>query len=144
MNHSASQLWFTLSRSHAPTSGIDRGEIACLRARSAINYPSMVSIIAASCPARGQACAGCIPLRTCILNRRFPFSDHHCSCCLSSVQPHRLALGDLDRALGVLAPGADVGEHVEDDEIGKRRGRLLAHLAEPARGERALGRLTED
>src|SRR5262249_58381826 len=62
----------------------------------------------------------------------------------SPVQPCRLALGNLDRALGVLATGADIGEHVEDDEIGKRRCRLLADRAEAADGQRALCRLAED
>src|SRR5262249_62180422 len=32
------------------------------------------------------------------------------------VQPQRLALGDLDRALGLLAARADVCEHVEHDD----------------------------
>src|SRR5713226_9222707 len=59
----------------------------------------------------------------------------------SPVEPRRLALGDLDRALDVLAAGADVGEHVDQDEIGERRGRLLAHRSLPAGGERAFRRL---
>src|SRR5262245_23723800 len=50
----------------------------------------------------------------------------------SAVEPCCLALGDLDRALGIFAAGADVGEHVEDDEIGKRRGCLLADRAQSA------------
>src|SRR3954471_6388414 len=37
-----------------------------------------------------------------------------------------LALGHADRALGVLAAGADIGEHVEHHEVGDRRRGLLA------------------
>src|SRR5262245_7873191 len=144
MNHSASQLRFTLSRCHAPTSDIDRGEIACLRARSAINYPSMVSILATP---EFETHAS---LRRCVLFQgrfligvsRSLIAAVHSR--LSSVEPHRLTLGDLDRGLGVLASGTDVGEHVEDDEVGKRRGRLLADRAKPARGERALGGFAEN
>src|SRR5712691_799334 len=62
----------------------------------------------------------------------------------SPVEPRRLALGDLDRALDVLAAGADVGEHVDQDEIGERRGRLFAHRSLPAGGARAFRRLTKD
>ena len=36
-----------------------------------------------------------------------------------TVERVALTLGDLDRALGVLAAGAVVGEHVEHDEIGE-------------------------
>ena len=62
----------------------------------------------------------------------------------SAIEPRRLPLGDLDAALGVLAAGADIGEHVEDDEVGERRRRLLADRSQAARGQRALGRLAED
>ena len=44
-----------------------------------------------------------------------------------------MALGDLDRTLGVLAAGADVGEHVEDDEVGERRRGLFSDRTQTAR-----------
>src|SRR5690242_19708717 len=43
-------------------------------------------------------------------------------------------LGVRDRALHVIAAGAVVGEHVDDDEVGDRARRLLADRAEAARG----------
>src|ERR1044072_7150941 len=110
MNHSASQLRFTLSRCHAPTSDIDGGEIACLRARSAINYPSMVSILATpDFETRTRACSGYVLLHARFLigvSRSLIVAVHSR---LLSIEPHRLALGDLNRSLGVLAPGTDVG-----------------------------------
>src|SRR5260370_24431375 len=44
----------------------------------------------------------------------------------SAIDALQLALRDRDRALHVLAPGAIIGKHVENHEVGDRRRRLLA------------------
>src|SRR5262249_34909032 len=54
------------------------------------------------------------------------------------IQPLRLAFGDLDRTLSILATGARIGEHVEHDEVGERRRRLLADRSLPAPGPPAV------
>src|SRR5262245_52483986 len=60
-----------------------------------------------------------------------------------AIDPGELALRDLYRILDVLAAGAIVGEHVEQDEVGNRGGRFLADRAEATGRQRALGCLAE-
>src|SRR5581483_5378585 len=58
---------------------------------------------------------------------------------VSTIDTLKLTLRNRDRALYVLAACAVVREHVEDDEVGNRRRRLLADRTEAARRERTLG-----
>src|SRR5690348_5963966 len=62
----------------------------------------------------------------------------------STINALRLPLGDGDCAFHVLTPGAVVGKHVEHEEIGDCRRRLLADRAEPAGREGALGDVAID
>src|SRR6476469_8045674 len=61
----------------------------------------------------------------------------------SAIDTLQLPLGNRDRTLRVLAPGAVVGEHVDDDEVGDRGRRLLADRTEPACGACARGDVAE-
>jgi hypothetical protein len=61
-----------------------------------------------------------------------------------TINPLELPLRDLDRALGVLAAGADGREHVEQHEVGERRGCLLADRAEAADRQRPLADVAVD
>src|SRR6202163_4837659 len=106
MNHQASQLRLTLSRSHAELSRTARGARVGWRTTSAIHQASL---------------RGYLP-----------------------IDPPRLTLRHRDRAFRVLAAGEVIGEHVEHEEVGDRRRRLLADRAEAAGGERALAGLPED
>ena len=45
---------------------------------------------------------------------------------LLAIDTLQLSLGNRDRALGILRAGAVVGEHVDHQEVGDRRRRLLA------------------
>src|SRR5438105_15783663 len=117
MNHRPSQSRFTLSRSQAVTARI--GRLVCL----ALTTTSVIGPVSVENRAGGAGAPPAVAMPA------------------SAVEPRRLAFGDLDRAFGVLAAGADIGEHVEHDEVGKCRRRLLADRAESARRQRTLGRL---
>src|SRR5438105_3159628 len=56
----------------------------------------------------------------------------------SAIDPLELPLGDLDRALDVLAAGAVIREHVHDQEVGDRGCGLLARRTNAGRRQRPL------
>src|SRR5262245_38847763 len=120
MNQKPSQLRSALSRSHAPASR--SGTLTSSTAPAIATLPGGSADGSAWQPAP----AGAAALQP-----------------ASPIQTYRLPLGDLDRTFCVLAPGADIGEHVEDDEVGKRGRRLLADRTETAGGQGALGRLAK-
>src|SRR5215470_19304243 len=60
-----------------------------------------------------------------------------------AIDAAELALRNLHRILDVFAASAIVSEHVEQDEVGNRGGRLFADRAETTGGQCALGRLAE-
>src|SRR5450759_1416122 len=61
----------------------------------------------------------------------------------STIDALQLPLGNRDRALGVLAAGAVVRNHVDHQEVGDRGRRLLAGRADAGSGKRALAGLAE-
>ena len=61
----------------------------------------------------------------------------------SAIDALQLPFGNRDRALGVLAAGAEVREHIDHQEVGDRGRRLFAGLADAGGRKRALAGLAE-
>src|SRR4051812_40171594 len=61
----------------------------------------------------------------------------------STINALQLPFGNGDRALGVVASAAVVGEHVDHQEVGDRGRRLLAGRADAGSRQRALAGLAE-
>src|SRR5262245_10656009 len=57
----------------------------------------------------------------------------------SAIKPLRLPLGDRDRTFDIFTAAAEIGEHVEHDEVGQGRRRLLSDRSKSAGRQRALG-----
>src|SRR5450631_1828752 len=55
----------------------------------------------------------------------------------------QLPFGNRDRALGIVASGAEVGEHVDHQEVGDRGRGLLPGSADAGGRKRALASLAE-
>src|ERR1035441_8482860 len=128
MNHMASQLRFTFSRSQGV--GARGAGLGLLMARSVIGRSTL------------KACHLSPPGRE-VNSRSGPLPADAASALLRAIDSLQLPLCIAYGRLDVIFAGAEAGKHVEDDIVRNRGRRLLAVGAEAAGRKRALGHVTK-
>src|SRR5579885_3697155 len=151
MNQKPSQLRLALSRCHAVTRCgallVSKDDLSTRSAISGSLSQDLQPTSARNGRAGDRACRTTpassarpgkehdrMPKRTDMLLHLIPAPRTEAGNGVSPVNPLQLPLGDGDRAFDVLTARAVVGEHIQDEEIRDRGGRLFADGAQPSGG----------